>query len=103
MASKLIDLFWNHTSTQFKQEYLEPRNLFRHINSIKSDKTKGIYLIACFAKFSEAVEINYRRFPELIENRELFFNDIEARLNEPAFNVPSNIVSFKSFYGEILV
>jgi DNA helicase-2/ATP-dependent DNA helicase PcrA len=101
-ASELIDLFRNHTSTQFKEEYLEPRNLLRLINSIKSDETEGIdYLMDCFAQFLEAVEIDYSRFPELVENRELFFTNIEARLNDPEFKVPSDIASFKSFYREM--
>ena len=101
-ASELIDLFRNHTSTQFKEEYLEPRNLLRLINSIKSDKTEGIdYLIDCFNQFLEAVEIDYTRFSELVENRELFFKNIEERLNDPEFKVPSDIASFKSFYREM--
>lgn len=101
-ASELIDLFRNHTSTQFKEEYLEPRNLLRLINSIKSDESEGIdYLTDCFAQFLEAVEIDYSGFPELVENRELFFKNIEARLNDPEFKVPSDIASFKSFYREM--
>lgn len=101
-ASELIDLFRSHTSTQFKEEFLEPRNLLRLINSIKSDETEGIdYLIDCFAKFLVAVEIDYIRFPELVENRELFFKNIEARLNDPEFKVPSDVASFKSFYREM--
>ena len=101
-ASELIDLFRNHTSTQFKEEYLEPRNLLRLINSIKSVETEGIdYLMDCFTQFLEAVEIDYSRFPELVENRELFFTNIEARLNDPEFKVPSDIASFKSFYREM--
>jgi superfamily I DNA/RNA helicase len=37
----------------------------------------------------------------LIENRKLFFDNIESRLNDPNFKVPSDIQSFKSFYREM--
>jgi len=101
-ASELIDLFRNQTNTQFKEEYLEPRNLLRLINSIKSDEAEGIdYLIDCFDQFLEIVEIDYYKFPQLVENRDLFFKNIEARLNDPEFKVPSDTESFKSFYREM--
>lgn len=101
-ASELIDLFRIHTNTQFIEEYLNPRNLLRLINSIKSDETEGInYLIDCFDQFLKAVEINYELFPDLVENRKLFFDNIESRLNDPDFKVPSDIASFKSYYREM--
>ncbi|WP_264536679.1 UvrD-helicase domain-containing protein [Flavobacterium sp. N1736] len=101
-ASELRDLFRSQTNTQFKEEYLETRDLLRLINSIKSDEIEAIhYLIDCFDQFLISVEIDYTNFTELVENRKIFFDNIESRLNDPEFKVPSDIVSFKSFYREM--
>jgi superfamily I DNA/RNA helicase len=101
-ANEFVDLFQYLTTTQFNEEYQEPRNVLRLINSIKSDETEGIdYLIDCFDQFFEAVEIDYNKFSQLVEYRELFFKNIEARLHDPEFKVPSDTASFKSFYREM--
>jgi superfamily I DNA/RNA helicase len=101
-ATQFVELFQYLTGTQFKEEYLEPRNLLRLINSITSDETEGIdYLNDCFDQFFEALEIDYNKFSQLVEYRQLFFKNIEARLNDPEFKVPSDTASFKSFYREM--
>jgi len=74
----------------------------RLINSINSDKEEGIdYLEDCFNKFLETVEIDYMNFPILVENRKVFFENIQNRLDDPTFKVPSDVKSFKSFYREM--
>lgn len=101
-ATELIENFRVATNTEFIEKYRRERNLLRLINSIKSNETEGIdYLVDCFDKFLSAVEIDYTRYPQLVENRKLFFDNIENRLNDPDFKVPSDILSFKSFYREM--
>ncbi|MFC0343002.1 ATP-dependent helicase [Epilithonimonas hispanica] len=101
-AGELIDNFRIHTNTEFTEQYRVERNLLRLINSISSTETEGIdYLIDCFDQFMGAAGINYKEFPSLVENRKLFFDNIESRLNDPEFKFPSDIVSFKSFYREM--
>jgi superfamily I DNA/RNA helicase len=101
-ATELIDNFRILTETEFSEEFKIERNLLRLINSIKSSEVEGIdYLNDCFDQFLVAVEIDISIYPKLIENRKLFFDNIESRLNDPDFKVPSDIQSFKSFYREM--
>jgi len=101
-ATELIDNFKNITNTEFLEKYRIERNLLRLINSIRSNEREGIdYLNDCFDQFLSAVEIDYMKSPQLVENRKLFFDNIESRLNDPEFKVPSDIESFKSFYREM--
>ena len=101
-ATQLIDDFRIQTNTEFNQKYIHERNLLKLINSIKSTETEGIeYLKDCFDKFLSEVEIDYKNYPTLVENRKLFFDNIEKRLNDPEFKIPSDINSFKSFYREM--
>jgi DNA helicase-2/ATP-dependent DNA helicase PcrA len=101
-ANELIENFRVITNTEFFEKYSIERNLLRLINSIKSEETEGIdYLVDCFDQFLAAVEIDYTKYPQLVENRKLFFDNIENRLNDPDFKVPSDIQSFKSFYREM--
>ena len=101
-AAELIENFRVVTNTEFIEKYRTERNLLRLINSIKSIEPEGIdYLIDCFDQFLSTVEIDYTKYPILVENRKLFFENIESRLNDPDFKVPSDIQSFKSFYREM--
>lgn len=101
-ASEIIDNFRVQTNTEFLEEYKIERNLLRLINLIKSSETEGIdYLNDCFDQFLKAVQLDIKLYPQLIENRKLFFDNIESRLNDPEFKVPSDIQSFKSFYREM--
>ncbi len=101
-ATELINNFRDLTNTEFTEKYRQERNVLRLINSIKSDETEGLdYLIDCFERFLEAVEIDYKKYPQLVENRKLFFDNIENRLNDADFKIPSDIRSFKSFYREM--
>lgn len=101
-ANELIENFRIITNTEFNEKYRIERNLLRLINSIKSEETEGIdYLIDCFDKFLLAVEVDYTRYPKLVEDRKRFFDNIESRLNDEEFKIPSDIKSFKSFYREM--
>ncbi|MDP1710002.1 MAG: ATP-dependent helicase [bacterium] len=101
-ATDLIDSFRVEAHTEFNERYRKERDLLKLINSIKSTETEGIdYLNDCFDQFLEAVEIDYSKHPQLVENRELFFDSIEKRLKDDTFKVPSDIQSFKSFYREM--
>lgn len=101
-ANELIEEFNVHTNMVFNEYYSNPRNLLRLINSISSDKEEGIeYLEDCFNRFTTEIGINYKEYPILIENRKLYFENIQNRLNDPTFKVPSDINSFKSFYREM--
>lgn len=101
-AAELIENFRIQTNTEFSEKYVIERNLLRLINSISSKETEAIdYLVDCFNQFLIAVEIDYTKHPSLVENWKLFFTNIESRLNDPEFKVPSDIQSFKSFYREM--
>lgn len=101
-ATELIENFRVITNTEFIEKYRIERNLLRLINTIKSDEAEGIdYLVDCFDQFLLAVEIEYIKYPQLVEDRKRFFDNIESRLNDPDFKVPSDIQSFKSFYREM--
>ena len=101
-ANELIENFRVATNSEFIEKYRVERNLLRLINSIKSEEKEGIdYLVDCFDQFLSAVEIDYTKHPQLVVNRKLFFDNIESRLNDPDFKVPSDIQSFKSFYREM--
>lgn len=101
-ATELIDTFRTQTNTEFIDKYRIERNLLRLINSIMSTENEGIdYLIDCFNQFLEAVQIDYTKHPSLVANWELFFKNIESRLNDSEFKIPSDIQTFKSFYREM--
>lgn len=101
-AAELIDNFRDQANTEFNEKFKNERNLLRLINSIESSETEGIdYLNDCFDQFLQNVEIDYTKYPLLVENKKLFFDNIESRLNDPDFKVPSDIQSFKSFYREM--
>lgn len=101
-ATELIDTFRIQTNTEFIDKYRIERNLLRLINSIISTENEGIdYLIDCFNQFLEAVQIDYTKHPSLVANWELFFKNIESRLNDSEFKIPSDIQTFKSFYREM--
>lgn len=101
-ATELTDNFRVATNTEFNEKYRVERSLLRLINSIKSEKTEGMdYLEDCFDQFLVAVEIDYTKYPQLVQNRKLFFDNINSRLNDPQFKIPSDILSFKSFYREM--
>ena len=101
-ATELIDNFRVQTHSEFEESYQTARNLLRLINSITSFENEGIdYLDDCFDQFLSAVDIDYTMYPQLIEDRQLFFDNIKNRLNDPDFKVPSDIESFKSFYREM--
>ncbi|WP_108103997.1 ATP-dependent helicase [Geobacter sp. DSM 2909] len=101
-ATDLIDSFRVETHTEFNERYRKERDLLKLINSIKSAEAEGIdYLNDCFGQFLEAADIDYLKYPQLVENRKLFFDSIEKRLKDDTFKVPSDIQSFKSFYREM--
>lgn len=101
-AKELIDNFKLITNTDFRGGYNSERNLLKLINSIKSTETEVIdYLEDCFNRFLKAVDIDCLKFKLLTENKKLFFDNIEARLKDPDFKIPSDIESFKSFYREM--
>jgi DNA helicase II / ATP-dependent DNA helicase PcrA len=101
-ATELIDNFKAQTNTEFNERYVSERNLLRLINSITSDETEGInYLNDCFDKFLALVEIDFLKYPQLIENRNIYFETIKKRLTDEEFKIPSDIQSFKSFYREM--
>lgn len=101
-AAELIESFRIQTNAELPEKYKVERNLLRLINSITSSKTEGIdYLVDCFNQFLAAVGIDYTKHPLLVENWKLFFANIESRLNDPEFKIPSDIQAFKSFYREM--
>ena len=101
-ATELIENFRIQTNTEFSEKYVLERHFLRLINSISSKETEAIdYLVDCFNQFLTAVEIDYTKHPSLVENWKLFFLNIESRLNDPEFKVPSDIQSFKSCYREM--
>jgi DNA helicase-2/ATP-dependent DNA helicase PcrA len=101
-ATELIENFRVITNTEFIEKYRIERNLLRLINTIKSDESEGIdYIVDCFDQFLLAVEIEYAKYPQLVDDRKRFFDNIESRLTDPDFKVPSDIQSFKSFYREM--
>lgn len=101
-ATELIENFRIQTNTEFSEKYVLERHFLRMINSISSKETEAIdYLVDCFNQFLTAVETDYTKHPSLVENWKLFFINIESRLNDPEFKVPSDIQSFKSFYREM--
>ncbi|HAT76568.1 MAG TPA: ATP-dependent helicase, partial [Flavobacterium sp.] len=101
-ATELIDNFRLETNTEFNERFSIVRNLLRLINSTKSIEMEGInYLNDCFDQFLKAVEIDYTKYHQLVENRKLYFDNVEKRLNDPDFKIPSDIKSFKSFYREM--
>jgi superfamily I DNA/RNA helicase len=101
-AAELIDNFKDATNTDLDEKYRSERNLLKLIHSIQSEETEGIgYLNDCFDQFLEAIGIDYSKYPQLIENRNLFFENIESRLNHPDLDIPSDIQSFKNFYREM--
>lgn len=101
-AAELIDHFRGATNTEFNEDFRSEKNLLRLINSIKSNETEGIeYLTHCFVQFLKAVGVDYTKYPILVENWKIFFDNIKSRLDDPEFKVPSDIQSFKSFYREM--
>lgn len=101
-ATELIDNFRTQTNTEFNEKYRSERNLLRLINSISSAEIEGIdYLNECFDKFLSSIELDYTKYHELVDNRKLFFDNLEKRLNDPEIKIPSDIQSFKSYYREM--
>lgn len=101
-ATELIDNFRIHTLTDLDEEYQNARNFLRLINSIKSNETEGIdYLKDCFNQFINIIGIDCTKNSILLESWKLFFANVENRLNDPEFVIPSDIQSFKSFYKEM--
>lgn len=101
-AAELIDNFRIQTNTELEEKYLTERALLKLINSIKSNENEGIdYLNDCFDQFVDAIGVDYKSYPNLVESRKQFFDTIEKRLNDPTFTIPSDIQTFKSFYREM--
>ncbi len=101
-AEEIINDFCGQTKANFEERYEQPKSLLRLINSIESAQTEGIpYLNDCFDQFLLEVKIDFSLHPSLVENRKLFFSHIEKRLSDPDFSIPSDIISFKSFYREM--
>src|SRR5690606_18417525 len=101
-CTEVIENFREHTNTEFNEQYRSERNVLRLINSITSDETEGIdYLNDCFDQFLEAIGIDQTIYRQLRINREIFFDVIKNRLEDPVFQVPSDVESFKSFYREM--
>lgn len=101
-CTEIIENFREHTNTEFIELYQTERNLLKLINSISSDETEGIdYLNDCFDQFLEAVNINEKNYSQLVINRDFFFDSVKNRLEDPTFQVPSDIESFMSFYREM--
>jgi len=101
-CSEVIENFKEHTNTEFSEQYRTERNVLKLINSIMSNETEGIdYLNDCFDQFLEAVEIDQTIYTQLLINRKTFFDVIKSRLEDPDFQVPSDIASFKGFYREM--
>lgn len=101
-AAELIDNFRMETCGGLNENYANERLLLRILNSIRSSETEGIpYLNQCFDQFVNAIEIDYRRYHNLVESRDLFFDTISKRLNDPDFTISSDIQTFKSFYREM--
>jgi DNA helicase-2/ATP-dependent DNA helicase PcrA len=101
-ATELLADFRIHMHGEFQEKYRVERNLLRLINSIVSKETEGVdYLNDCFDQFLQGVGIDIRNYPTLIENRKLFFRNVEKRLTDDEFKIPSDVNSFKSFYREM--
>ena len=91
-CSEVIENFKEHTNTEFSEQYQTERNVLKLINSITSNETEGIdYLNDCFDQFLEAVGIDQTIYEQLLINRKTFFDVIKSLLEEPTFQVPSDI------------
>jgi superfamily I DNA/RNA helicase len=100
-AAELISNFEEKTNTEFNENYNSERNILKLINSITSSETEGKeYLNDCFDKFLAAINVQFDKYPILVENRNQYFKIIDQRLSDPDFKIPSDIESFKSFYRE---
>lgn len=100
-ADELISDFRNQTGIEFEQPTYSSRNILMIINSITSKKTEGLeYLLECFNKFSDKIGIDASMYPKLVENKNIFVKNIEDRINDKEFNIPSDIDTMRSFYKE---
>lgn len=101
-TTELIEDFRIHIQGELHEKYRVERNLLRLINSIVSKETEGMdYLKDCFDQFLRAIEIEAKNYPLLVESRNLFFKNVEKRLTDDEFKIPSDVNSFKSFYREM--
>ncbi|MEX2437618.1 MAG: ATP-dependent helicase, partial [Candidatus Paceibacterota bacterium] len=101
-ANEIIELFRSHIKSDLKKPYESERNLLRLLNSIESEKREGMdYLNDCFDQFIREVGIDLSIYPKLETDRKTYFENVKSRLEDPDYNVPSDIESFKSFYREM--
>ena len=101
-AAELIHDFRVATNMPLLDTDNPERLLLRLINSIQSVEKEGLdFLTDSFNQFMEFFDIRLDEHPILKECWDLFFKGIESRLKDMEFNMPSDTVSFKSFYREM--
>ncbi len=100
-ARELLDSFHEHTGTHFFEPYNLERNILRLANSISSTETEAIpYLEDCFNQFNTKIGINIDSLITLKNSWDIYFRNINNRLTDPEYDVPSDIISFKNLYKE---
>ena len=101
-ATEIIHDFRIATNIQILDMDNPERLLLKLVNSIQSEESEGIdFLKDSFTRFMAFFEIQLNDHPILKDLWDLFFKGIESRLKDQEFNVPSDTISFKSFYREM--
>lgn len=100
-AGELLDKFHEHTGTKFSEPYSVERDILRLINTISSKETEAIlYLEDCFKQFVSRLKLNQNDLDILKDSWDIYFRNINNRLSDPEYDVPSDIVAFRNLYKE---
>ena len=100
-AGELLDKFHEHTGTKFPEPYSVERDILRLINTISSKETEAIlYLEDCFKQFINRLKINQNDLDILKDSWDIYFRNVNNRLSDPEYDVPSDIVAFRNLYKE---
>jgi superfamily I DNA/RNA helicase len=85
--------------TDLTDEIRTPRRLLRLTNSIKCSETEGIaYLEDVFRQLMMNLKINFEDHSSLTVPWDSFFEKAHDRLNNPEYNIQSDILSLKKMF-----
>ncbi|RZB31689.1 MAG: DNA helicase II / ATP-dependent DNA helicase PcrA [Desulfobacteraceae bacterium Eth-SRB2] len=98
-AGSIIRELESLVGADLPDEVRTPRRLLRLANSIKCSETEGIpYLEDVFRQFMMNLKINLEDYSSLNEPWDSFFEKANDRLNNPEYNIHSDIFSLKKMF-----
>lgn len=98
-ARQIVEELKSQTGSVIPERYLNAKTFLRLINSIHSDEEDGLrYLKIVFDLIADNLGFSISDFPGLKSNFDAFFGSAQRRIDNPGFDYPTDIHSFRKLF-----